>query len=412
MLFLAIRQLLARKKQTFFIFLGIVSGTLVYVFVAGIQLGFRQFFIEQLVNNDAHVKVTAHEEVITKESMLSAFYPKYKGLVNWITPPSGRRGEAHILSPQSWFNKLDHNPLVMGYSQIFKTQGLATLGEIKVPVQLSGVMPDKQLKITTLGNYIKEGKFESIGASGNRIVVGSGVLQKLGARVSQTVMLTVGSSTQPFKIVGSFNLGVQQIDDLLVYGALRDFQQLNGTPGRITDISVMLFNVDLAAPTATQWALESHDKVQSWDQANANILEVFKIQDIFRAFITGSVLLISAFGIYNVLSITINQKKKEIAILRSLGFPPREILILFLFQGVILGIAGALIGSFLGFLLCKFLEGLDLNVMGRKGFIISYASSIYITGFVMAVLSSLLASFLPARAASQMTPIDIIRQES
>lgn len=279
-------------------------------------------------------------------------------------------------------------------------------------MQLTGIIPERQLKITTLSKYITEGRLESIGASGNRIIVGDGLLELLGARVSQTVILSIGTNSQPYKIVGSFHLGVQPIDDSLVYGALRDFQQLNLSPGRITDISVMLFDVINARDTATEWSNTGHDKVQSWDQANANILKVFKIQDIFRAFITGSVLLISAFGIYNILSITINQKKKEIAILRSLGFTPNEVMQLFLIQGTLLGVTGAFLGSLLGFLLCQFLGSLDINLMGQKGFIISYAPSIYVAAVTMAIVSSLVASLLPARAASRMTPIDIIRQES
>ncbi|OFZ19500.1 MAG: hypothetical protein A2Z20_02935 [Bdellovibrionales bacterium RBG_16_40_8] len=95
----------------------------------------------------------------------------------------------------------------------------------------------------------------------------------------------------------------------------------------------------------------------------------------------------------------------------SLGYPPRDILNLFLIQGVILGFSGAVLGLFVGFFLCVYMGSLDFDMMGQKGLLVSYNPSIYIGAFLMAFISSIMASILPARTASRMTPIDIIRME-
>jgi lipoprotein-releasing system permease protein len=95
-----------------------------------------------------------------------------------------------------------------------------------------------------------------------------------------------------------------------------------------------------------------------------------------------------------------------------LGFPPRSILELFFYQGVILGVAGSLLGLIAGYGICVWLVNLDLNMMGRKGFLVSFDPSIYLTGFGISTLSCIAAGLLPARAASQMTPIEIIRMDS
>jgi lipoprotein-releasing system permease protein len=237
-------------------------------------------------------------------------------------------------------------------------------------------------------------------------------LEKIGGRVGGSIQLaTGGQAPRPFKVVGTFRLGVQQLDDAFIYAALRDVQQLNGTPGRISQIAIRLLDVADARARAEVWARGSLDKVQSWDQANANFLQIFKIQDIFRIFITFGILLVAAFGIYNVLSIIVNQKKREIAILRALGYPPRDILNLFLIQGSILGGLGGIVGLIFGFGICYFLTTLEFDFGSRRGLTVSFDPSIYVQGFFMSFIASIIASVIPAREASRMTPIDIIRQE-
>jgi lipoprotein-releasing system permease protein len=412
MIFLALRHLFARKQQTLLIFSGILLGTVTYVFVAGIQLGFREYFIEQIVDNDAHLKISAHEEIITPESMADVFFPNQNNKIFWAIPPFGKRDQNHILYPVGWFNILDQDPSVLAYSEQLQMEVLISRGGSRTAARLIGVQPEKQKRVTHVERYMTEGTFEGIGNSGQKIIVGDALLKKLGGRVGETLFLTSGKGeAKPFRVVGSFSFGVPQVDEVMVYGSLRDVQALGLQPGRISHISVKLSQVDLAREMSDNLAARSYEKVQSWDQANANFLHVFKIQDLFRAFITIGILAVAGFGIYNVLSIIVNQKRREIAILRALGYPPRDILILFLTQGLILGFFGAIVGCFLGFLLCYYLQFLDFGFAGRRGLIISFDLSIYYGAFFMAFLSSIVASVLPARAASQFTPIDIIRME-
>ena len=412
MIFLALRHLFSRKKQTLLIFSGILLGTITYVFIAGIQLGFREFFIEQIVDNDAHLKISAHEEVITPENMTGLFFPQLENKIFWAIPPFGKRDQNHILYPVGWFNFLDRDPRVLAYSEQLQTEVLISRGGSRTSARLIGVQPEKQKRVTHIENYLTEGSFDSIGNSGQKIVVGEALLKKLGGRVGETLFLTSGrGEPKPFRVVGSFSFGVPQVDEVIIYGSLRDGQALSGNSGRISHISVKLSQVEAARQMSDELAERSYEKVQSWDQANANFLHVFKIQDLFRAFITIGILAVAGFGIYNVLSIIVNQKRREIAILRALGYPPRDILILFLTQGLILGFFGALLGCLLGFVLCYYLQFLDFDFGGRRGLIVSFDFSIYYGGFLMAFTSSVIASVLPARAASQFTPIDIIRME-
>jgi lipoprotein-releasing system permease protein len=413
MWFLAVRHLFSRKKQTLLIFLGISMGTMMFVLISGLQLGMREFVTDRLLSNTAHIKISAREQVVDKQEMTERFYPQGE-LVEWITPPSGKREEAHILYPQGWFDRLRTDPDVLGYSPSLTMNVIISKGETRNPAVLVGVVPSMHEKVLDIGRYITHGSLDAVAGGGNRVIVGDKLLEKLGAKVGDTIMVSSGrGSLHPLKIAGVLSLSVQQVDETLMMGFLTDIQKLNKTPGQINEISVALSDINQSNELADEWGLVSRDKVESWEEANASFLQIFVFQDIVRITVTTAILIVAAFGIYNVLSIIINQKRREIAILRSIGYPPKMIMELFLIQGIILGISGSVFGLLVGFLLNLYIETINLSVQIGSGnhLIISFSPSIYLTGFLMAFGSAILASLLPAHAASKLTPIDIIRSD-
>lgn len=414
MFFLAIRHLFSRKRQTLLTLIGIVLGTAAYVAISGMMLGFQSFIVDQLVNNDAHIRISAREDVITEHSMDQDFFGD-AALVKWDAPPSGRRDNAYILYPQAWKDRLQAAPEVAAYSEQLVVQVIANRAKVSTGARLIGSDPSKQEQVTNIQKYMVKGKFGDIGTTGNRILVGDGLLQKMGATVPETLFLSVGKNlVQPFKIVGSFHLGVKGLDDAIIFGSLSDVQKLNSTPSRISDIAVRLNDVEQAAFMASSWNILSQEKVQSWDQANEGIMSVFTTQDIVRNSMTISILVVAGFGIYNILSMAVNHKRREIAILRSIGYESKDIVELFLTQGIILGAVGGLIGCLLGFVICKIMATIPITNrgLGDNHMIIAFFIGIYIRGFILAFGSASVASYLPARAAGKLSPIDIIRSEN
>lgn len=294
-------------------------------------------------------------------------------------------------------------------------QVIVKRGKITQSARMVGSNPDRQSRVTNIQDSMIQGNFKDIGQSGHRILVGDGLLRKLGGRHSETLLLSGGKgSPVPFKIVGVFHVGIKTVDDTTIFGALADVQSLNQSPSRISDIAVRLAQVDEAQRHALNWSSLSADKVQSWDQANEGIMSVFRTQDIVRNAMTISILIVAGFGIYNILNMSVVYKRREIAILRSIGFEQKDILTLFSLQGIILGIAGGLLGLMIGFLGCKYLGTIQVSpdrMIGSGTMLISYQPSIYIKGFLVALVSTGIASWLPARAAGRMTPIEIIRSE-
>ena len=305
MLFLSLRHLLSRKKQTVLILLGITIGTTAYVAISGMMLGFQNYIIDRLVNNDAHIRISAREESIQKEEMEEIFYTSNPNLsekpahIFWKVPPSGRRDSKSIENPKYWFDKFQTDPDILAYSPQLTAQVLFKRGDQVVTGRVIGSKPDQEMKVSNISSYMIEGKFKDIGDSGNRLAVGTGLLERLGARVGETIVVSSSSgSLVPFKIVASFNLGIPTIDNGTAFGALVDIQKLEKSANRLSDIGVKLNVVNDAEPKAQQWKQFSRDKVQSWEEANQGTLSVFTIQTITRNFMTVSIVVVASPGSY------------------------------------------------------------------------------------------------------------------
>lgn len=413
MFFLAIRHLLSRKRQTTLIFLGISMGTMMFAIISGLQLGMREFVVDRLLSNSPHIKISARDQTVDKDEMTQRFYPDGTA-IEWITPPSGKREEAHIMYPQGWFDRLREDPEVIGYSPSLNMSVIINKGDTRQPAMLIGVVPALHKKVLNINQYIKTGSLDDLSNGGNRVILGDKLLENLGAKVGDNLLVSAGhGELRPLKIAGILSLAVEEVDKTLMIASLTDVQQLNKSPGRINEISVSLVDIDRSQELADSWKLVSRDKVETWEEVNASFLQIFVFQDIVRITVTTAILVVAAFGIYNVLSIIVNQKRREIAILRSIGYPPKMILQLFLIQGIMLGFSGAIFGLLIGFGLNLYIETIDLGIPIGTGnhLIISFSPHIYVMGFSMAFLSAILASLLPAYAASKLTPIDIIRSE-
>ncbi len=408
MFFLAFRHLTSRRKQTLITLSGVSLGTMAFVAFSGIMTGFQDFIIDQLVNNDAHVKISAKEDFVEEHSFDNILFSE-KEKVFWITPPSGKKNASKIEHPLGWFERLQNDPLVQGFAPQFLSEVIFSKGGSTLTGRFTGIKPSQQIQVSNINKYMIKGNLEDIGQSGNKIVIGDGMLKKLGARFDDSISISSSKgSSIPFKIVGIFHLGVNTLDDGMAFGALADVQNINERPSEITGISIRLTDVSKAREFANEHSWMTNDKVESWDQANANILSVFSIQDFIRHFVTISIMIVAGFGIYNILNIMVNQKRREIGILRSIGYTGKDIENLFMIQGITLGVAGGGIGLLVGFLMCQYLQTLNIHGMVDH-LIVSFSPQIYLLGFSIAVFSSLVSSYLPARAAGKLEPIDIVR---
>jgi len=414
MIFLALRYLLERKRQTFLTLLGVFFGTMAFVSVSGFFLGFQGYLVQQLVNNTAQVHIEARQDYLSDHGLDTSFFGDQYSHYFWNPAPAGVKGYLDVQSPQMWYKRLNADPRVEAYSPILTTAALFNLGKISVAASLIGCNPLQQSKVTTIADYMIAGKFSDIAMGGNRLILGDELMKRLGAGMGQIILVSVGTHTPvPFKVVGRFYTGTRGLD-LQSFGALEDVQKVNLTPNQVNEIAVRLKDYNQADTLARTWSKLASERVESWGDLTMNIKSMFTIQDTLRFTMIMTVLIVAGFGIYNILNMTVNQKRQDIAILRALGYDTFDIVMLFFSQGLIVGVFGAVFGLISGYIFCKYIQSIQFmpvtpsNPQGHLHILIT--PMIYIEAASLAILSASIASILPARSAGKLTPIEIIRQ--
>jgi lipoprotein-releasing system permease protein len=132
MFFLAIKQLLARPRQTILALLGIIFGTAAFLILSGIMLGFRELMIQRLINTSAHVSIKAEEKTVEEHSLDPVFFPDT--LVKWLVPPVNHDESPHLEYPQGWFDRLETDPEVEAYAPQMVAQALSPEARSPVPL--------------------------------------------------------------------------------------------------------------------------------------------------------------------------------------------------------------------------------------------------------------------------------------
>ena len=413
MIFLAIRYLLERKRQTVLTLLGVFFGTLAFVAVSGFFMGFQGFLVQQLVNNAAQIHIEKRQDYLSDHDLDLPFFGSSVLHTFWNPHPAGVKGYLDIQNPQAWYRRLSADPRVEAFSPTMTAATLFNIGPISVAANLIGCNPAQQSKVTTIADYMTAGKFADIAFGGNRVILGDELMKRLGAGMQQNILVSMGTNSPvPFKVVGRYYTGSRGLD-LQAFAALNDVQRVNHTPNYVNEIGVRLKDYTEADALARSWAHFGPERIESWGDQNLNIQSVFSIQNALKISMIMTVLIVAGFGIYNILNMTVNQKRQDIAILRALGYDTFDVVMLFFAQGMIVGICGTILGLGSGYIFCRWLQTLSFmlatptNPQGHLH--IALNIGIYVQATGLALLSAAIASVLPARAAGKLTPIDIIR---
>ena len=407
MWFLAIKHIFARKSQTLLTFLAVVLGSGGYVVFSGIQLGLEEYMIKRLIERSGHINISSRDEFITAESLEGIFHEKEN--LRWINTPSGRRSYTSLTSPNQWFRKLRNDPDVLAYAPRISKDALASRGGFFQTVSVVGIEPAMQIAVTSIADDITYGDLNSLNNGVSVVFTGERFLEVLGVKLNETINISTSDGVvTPMKIIGTFNTGERRSDERTVFASMTTVQKLAGIPGEVSSIVVKIKDFNRAAEIATEWNTLSRDRVESWDQLNRDALSMLSTQDTVRHVTTIAFIIIVAFGIYNILNMVVNHKKKDIAILRSIGFDQKDTTFLFLIQGILIGFAGGITGLIVGYLFCTYIEVMNIPY-GRRTMTVSWNTAIYIKAFILVFGASIIASFFPARAAGKLAPIEIIR---
>jgi lipoprotein-releasing system permease protein len=189
---------------------------------------------------------------------------------------------------------------------------------------------------------------------------------------------------------------------------------LNVQSSYITDISIKLKDIDKAPALAREWENRFGYQAQDWREKNASVFSVFKIQNIVTYLVIVSIMVVSGFGIFNIITMMIYEKMTDIAILKAIGYTDKDIRHIFLAEALLIGFAGGLLGLLLGFVISLIAASIPFQVEGfvtSERLNINFDPLFYTFAFVFGLLTTAIAGLLPARKASRVDPLHIIRNQ-
>jgi lipoprotein-releasing system permease protein len=408
--FIALRQLWDRKLLNGIAVLGVTLGVLTLIGINGIMQGFQVKFLENITKISPHVTIF-DKQLRPAPPMLARYEDDFVAARVTHETPSDR--QLRINRPAEIVRAIERMDGVTGAAGSLVGSAVLAIGSKEYPVDLRGIDPPRQDKVTPISQYLTKGSFRALSALPDGIIIGSGVASKMSANVDDLVV--VGSALGQklnLKVVGVFDAGIPPVDNMRVYVTLHNAQTLLGKPDIVGRIDVRLTDPDAApAVTATVERMFGYD-AESWQETNANFLGLFAMQNTIITFVVGAILAVGGFGILAIQIMIVLQKTRDIAILRSVGFRRADILSAFLLQGAIIALVGGAIGDVVGHYVIVALSHLKTHQEGlvkSETFLVYDDPRFYWYGAGFALLVGLFASVIPALRGSRVEPVDVLR---
>ena len=400
-LFVALRYLVARRKQAFISLisfistLGVAVGVAALIIAISLMTGLQGELRDRLLGSAAHIFVS--------------------------------RLNAPIVDPNDDVARLRQVPHVVAASPAVYGKALLRTAQHDAYITLKGI--DPKLEVSDVRKAMKSGHLDAIEDTvpeqPDGIVIGEALAKDLGAFVgdSVTVMTPEGTlspmgmipRTRRMKIVGLFTLGFYEADNTQGFVSLPVAKRLAGK--EFPDYIELRVDDAYRAPAI---ASDIHDKfgkiyiAQDWTVANGSLFSALWLEKIGLAIAIGLIVMVAALNIIASLVLMVMEKSRDIAILKTMGAPARSIMLIFMAQGLMIGAAGTLTGAVLGRGLAYVLDRYQLIHIPSDVYSVSYLPfRIQTTDFLVVIAAALLICFVatiyPSRQASRLDPAEALR---
>ncbi len=412
-LFIGLRYLRARRSETFISLitvisvLGVMIGVMTLNVVMAVMTGFEETLRDRLLGINAHVALVKSGDQLRE----------YEQLLERVQKETGVVAAAPTI-----------------YGQVMLTSGSRVSG-----VFVRGVDPDRVNSVVDIGKYVKEGSLQDLKKPQaiqveDRTVLLPGVI--LGVRLANQLGVFRGSPIQVvsplgsptaigvipkvrrFVVVGIFDSGMSEIDSTLVYMSLGDAQKFFELGDAVTNIEIRVRDVYQAKTVADsiQRKLGFPYLTEDWSRLWPNLFSALKLEKTVYFLVLLLMVLIGAFNIISTLIMVVMEKRKDIAILQSMGATRAGIRKIFLIKGCVIGVVGTALGVLFGLGISLLIQEYQFIELPKDVFLISTVPvRIYWSNFLLVGLASLgvclLASIYPARQAAKLDPVEIIRYE-
>lgn len=410
-LYIGLRYIRAKRRTRFVSFISLVSvlgialGVTALITVLSVLNGFNHEISQQFFSSVPAVTVSTREDIAKT----------WQSLAQQIEEISGTRGIAPFSSGKGM---LMHQGSVSG-------------------VQVMGVLPQFEEKVSIIPQSMDVGRFDTLQPNTFNMVLGSDLAASLGLALGDKVnLLTPQTTTTPFgtlprfrqfTVSGIFSVGNGfGFDSSIAYIALSDQQKLYQAAQRIGGLHIKLADPMLAPEVSNQLnaMLPMGVYAMNWTQSFGTFFKTLAMQKTMMFVILLLIVAVAAFNLVATLIMTVNDKRTDIAVLRTLGASPRTILLTFIIQGGIIGLIGILMGVIGGILLASNATAI-VNFIQELFNVQFISSSVYFVDYLPSKLEwldvlristfawglSLLATIYPAWVASRTQPAEALRYE-
>lgn len=403
----ALRFLREGRLQTAFIIAGVAIGVAVIVFMSALMAGLQSNFIRRVLSSSAHIELLPPKQVSRPLRLGSHARPgEAEGAI--VQAPLQR-----LKSIDQWqavATQIQAMPQVLVVAPVAAGSALVVRGSATRAISLTGIEPALYFRIVNLGDKIVRGTTR---LQGTDILIGTELALDLGVGVGDKLRVATGSgdsvASSTLTISGIFDLGNRGANMRSTFVALRTAQSLLGLPGGASSLEVTVRDVYAAETVAQQITAATGVESDSWITTNAQFFTAVSAQTTANTAIRFFVGLSVAFGIASVLAVVVVQRSREIGILRAMGISRVQILRLFLLQGGLLALVGAVLGSGIGALGLVLWQGLAKNADGTPLFPLVMGPTLFVVALLLATATGLVAAFAPARSAAQLDPVVAIR---
>lgn len=373
---IALRFLKSSLGQTVLIVLGISVGVSVQVFIGSLIGGLQNSLVDTTIGNSSQVTITSDE-----------YIENYDTIYQDIQDIEGIETISYALD----------------------TNGTIIVGATTSPVLLRGLDLDKAEGIYELEDKLVQG---SMPANNGEIMIGLDLYEELELSLNDSITVSIPLvGDEIVSVVGVYDFNVSTINNLWVISNLATAQTILQVDDVISKIEMQIEDVFLADTIAAevQSTIGSNLEVSNWIDNNQELLTGLQAQSssslMIQVFVTISVVL----GITSVLAITVIQKSRQIGILKAMGIKDRTASLIFLSQGVILGIFGAIFGVLLGLLLTYVFSTFALDADGNPVVPLLLDPQFIAISALVALFSASFASIIPARRSSRLSVIEVIQ---
>jgi lipoprotein-releasing system permease protein len=331
--------------------------------------------------------------------------------------------------------RLQQHPEVAAVAPYVELQGLAVRTPEMFPLRLRGIDPLLEPTVSEAARAIIEGDLAVLEPGQDALIMGGVLARLLGVQVGDAVTVLVpgvdangtpSPRLREFWVRGLFEAGLHDHDGSLAFGHIADVGALAAADARAHGLHLKFTDAMQAARISASLAADLPEGliVRDWTQEHANYFRAIRIEKTMMGIILMLIVAVAAFNIVAMLVMVVTDKRTDIAVLRTLGASPRDILAIFVTQGLVIGWSGVLLGVVLGVFVTQNVSDIVPVLESVFRFQVMDPSVYYVTripaelrvGNVVAIgagalLLTAVATLYPARRAAQVEPAEALRYE-